>query len=128
MLCQLPAAASGRSSPDASGASPAVVEGPAPRLYPERRGGALAAALASFLLPSGCFLFLPLPGLAGVPPGLSTLLLWGRPCPEATSSLPGAIIRWKWSGLWLAGLPLLGLQVNLLPTPLLLPPAVQVGF
>lgn len=68
MLCQLPAAASGRSSPDASGASPAVVEGLAPCLYPERRGGVLAAALASFLLPSGCFLFLPLPGLAGVPP------------------------------------------------------------
>lgn len=95
MLCQLLAATSGRRSPDTSGVSPTVVEGLAPHLHLERRGGALAAALASFLLPSGCFLFLPPPGLVGVPLGLSILLLWGRPYPEATSSLPGAIIRWK---------------------------------
>lgn len=67
MLCPLPAATSGRRSPDASGASPAAAQGLAPRPHPERRGGALAAALASFLLPSGCFLFLPPPGLVGVP-------------------------------------------------------------
>lgn len=115
MLCQLLAATSGRRSPDTSGVSPTVVEGLAPHLHLERRGGALAAALASFLLLDAFCSCLP-------------LVWWGSPlaspscCSGADPTLrplppfPEPSSGGSASGLRLAGLPLLDLQVDLLPT------------
>lgn len=116
MLCQLLAATSGRRSPDTSGVSPTVVEGLAPHLHPERRGGALAAALAPFLLPSGCFLSLPPPGLVGSPLASPSCCSGADPTLRPLPPFPEPSSGGSASGLRLAGLPLLDLQVDLLPT------------